>query len=136
MTHTRTRLLLAAAAAGLMLTAVGCSDQSEARREAMYINSYADASLGAGDGLGRALFTTEGQTRMAMFRTAESAFTIAEAKEAEGTYDEWYASFIRPGEPGYDGTTVADADKAEEPEVTADEPVDDGSFATVPVTNE
>ena len=137
-TARQTKMLGAAAAAGLILALTGCgSQQAEARRTAIYANAVADGSLGAGDNLGRALFTTEGQTRMAMFRTAESAFAIAEAKEADGTYDEWYASFIRPGEQRPDGTAVASAepDKAQ-PEPDDDSPVDDGTFATVPVDPE
>jgi len=138
-----TKILFAAAAAGLTLTSVGCSSQAEARREAMLNQSYAYAtpggSLGAGDGLGQALFTETGQTRMALFRTAESAFEVAEAKEAEGAYDAWYASFIKPGDPGYAAALAKakGADDDSDPAVPGeDEPVDTGTFAEVPVPTE
>jgi len=136
MTGQHTKLLFAAAASGLLLASVGCSNHAEARRQAIDTNAVADASLGAGDGLGRALFTEAGQTRMAMFRTAESAFEVAEAKEAQGTYDEWYASFIKPGDAGYE-SALAEAKGLQDPaEPTVpgdDEPTDTGAFATVPV---
>jgi len=137
MTTRSTKILLAAAASGLLLTAVGCSNTAEARRQAVYMNAIADGSLGAGDSLGRSLFTETGQTRMAMFRTAEAAFEVAEAKEAEGTYDQWYASFIKPGDDGYEAALAKAKGLEAEPEVPGDDqPIETETFVEVPVPTE
>lgn len=57
----------------------------------------ANPGLSAGDSLGLALFdaSQDDSTGLAMFRQADAAFAVAEAKEQEGTYDNWYASFER-----------------------------------------
>jgi len=108
--HKASRIAIAAtifAAAGL---AVGCSaDHRASEYGAMPVEAYAGTSLGAGDALGMQVFANDGEgaTRFAILRKVDDAIALAEAKEAAGEYDEWYASFIRPGDEREDGTAIA-----------------------------
>jgi hypothetical protein len=79
-------------------------------------------SLGSGDMLGMALFEDRqtGGSDLALFRQAQTAYQIAEAHEANGTYDAWYASL----EPVDADTAIAQ---------TEDEDKADDTFVTVPV---
>jgi hypothetical protein len=119
MTRKTTHLTLMAAVASLALLTVGCGSQQRSAdaSAAMPVEAYAGMSLAAGDGLGTQVFADDGAgaTRFAMLRQVDDAIALAEAKEAAGEYDAWYASFIRPGEEGHDGTAIAGV------EVPADE---------------
>lgn len=87
----------------------GCGSEKTAGLSYGTYDMTASASLAASDGLGAQLYATEADhtTRMAVFQVADEAFALAEAHEQAGTYDQWYASFIRPGETQPDGTAVA-----------------------------
>jgi len=108
-------------AAGTMLVAIaalnGCGQTNTTAKGVQFDQGQmlADAGLGAGDSLGSQVFyeTAGTQTTVAMFHEAEAAFAVAEAQEANGTYDEWYASFDRP--TADDGTAVAGADTEDQP---------------------
>ena len=132
---TVTRWMLASGFALALVAGAGCeSDQSTAsvtpnERPGPRYDMVADASLGAGDGLGGQLFSErEDQPSVAVFRVAENAIAVAEAKAADGTYDQWYAHFIRPGESD---TAIAEADEPSEQEAEG-EPGPD-TFVDVPV---
>jgi len=91
-------------------------------------SATAGHSLGSGDMLGMALFEDNqtGGSDLALFRQAETAYQIAEAHEANGTYDAWYASLERVDED----TAIAEADDQQQAE---DEDKADDTFVTVPV---
>lgn len=93
----------------------GCGKTSSTASIDLQGNSFlVDGSLGAGDSLGGQVFAEQsGTTSVALLRQAEDAFALADAQEAAGTYDQWYASFDRPNS---DGTAVASAPKAATPE--------------------
>jgi hypothetical protein len=105
---TRTAALAALALAVMLQTGCGSNHVADHLKYTQY-DMTASASLGASDALGAQLYATDADStvRMAIFRTAEDAFAIAEAHEKAGTYDQWYASFIRPGDERHDGTAVA-----------------------------
>jgi hypothetical protein len=112
-------------ATGTMLVAIaalnGCGQTNTTAQGVQFDGAqlFADSGLGAGDSLGSQVFyeTSGSPTTVAMFHQAEDAFAVAEAQEAAGTYDEWYASFDRPGVDDGTGTAVAGADsKDSEPE--------------------
>jgi len=85
---------MTALAVGL-LVAGGCNS-----RQGLADNAFdmtASTTLASSDGIGNQLFAprSAGIETAAIFREAESAIAIAEAHEADGTYDAWYASFDR-----------------------------------------
>jgi hypothetical protein len=129
--HTARTLTILALVTGVGLAA-GCgSTQSTADSQTPSLDAYvADGSLGAGDALGAQVFATDADAtvRMAILRDAERAFAIAEAQEANGTYDAWYASFERPSA---DGTAIAAAE-----EDASEDQLPDEASATVPVDPE
>lgn len=106
MLHDKTRktLLAAAIITGTVLVA-GCGSHEYADGE---FDMTGNPTLACSDGLGAQLFAPAdgGIATASVFRTAESAIAIAEAHEADGTYDAWYASFDRTIGP--DNTTVVD----------------------------
>lgn len=99
-----------AGALALSLLLGGCgSDKTASVKQFPTYDMTASASLAASDGLGAQLYATDADstTRMAVFQVAEEAFALADAHEKNGTYDQWYASFIRPGDTQHDGTAIA-----------------------------
>jgi len=108
---TRPAAIAALALTAALLTGCGSNQTADHLKYTQY-DMTATASLAAGDALGAQLYASDADStvRMAIFRTAEDAFAIAEAHEKAGTYDQWYASFIRPGEQREDGTAIAGVD--------------------------
>jgi len=92
-------LTLGAAAFVGLLTAAGCSTHQTAAHPgaAPPADAVADASLGAGDGLGTQVFAVpaNGGTSMAVLNEIDQAIQVAEAKLESGQYDQWFASFDR-----------------------------------------
>lgn len=118
MTHHRTtRIGLTAAVCFAAALMVGCSHrQADDLSAAAPVEAYAGMSLAAGDALGMQVFANDGEgaTRFAVLRQVDQAIALAEAKEAAGEYDEWYASFIRPGDhERHDGSAIAGVDPGE-----------------------
>lgn len=110
--NTTTKFALLAMAGGLLTILTGCG-QTPAERAFMMRQQMLAAeasatshelgagsslagghSLAAGDALGVALFepAADNSSRLAFFRNVDRAVAIAEAHEANGTYDNWYAS--------------------------------------------
>jgi len=134
---------LAAATLTLGLT-LGCSAENQtASLETEPVNAplavnvagEGGHALGAGDALGVATFEQADQSsRLALFRTADRAFAVAEAKAAAGEYDRWYAQATGgPVQPN--DTAVAEADDQGDTQADdADQPSD--VFVNVPIPEE
>ena len=90
--------------AGGLLFAGGCSNSYSTAE----FDMTANPTLACSDGIGAQLFAPAeaGSATAAIFREAEVAVAIAEAHEADGTYDAWYASFDRNVDEA--GSTVVD----------------------------
>jgi len=86
-------LALSTLAAGLLFVG-GCGGHNYSAAE---FDMTGNPTLACSDGIGAQLFAPReaGVATAAIFREAESAMAIAEAHEADGTYDEWFASFDR-----------------------------------------
>jgi hypothetical protein len=91
--------------AGGLLFAGGCGSNSYSTTE---FDMTSNPTLACSDGIGAQLFAPAeaGVATAAIFREAEVAVAIAEAHEADGTYDAWYASFDRNVDET--GSTVVD----------------------------
>lgn len=141
-------LIRSFAAATLTLgLALGCSAEKQTASldtqpigEPLAVNLAGEGghALGAGDALGVATFEQADDTsRLALFRTADKAFAVAEAKEAAGEYDAWFAAATGgPVQP--DGSAIAEADQSDDADEQAGEDSDDPSdvFVTVPIPEE
>jgi len=88
------KMLACAAAVATVLIAAGCGNHRYSDAE---FDMTANPTLASSDGIGTQLFAPReaGIATAAIFREAETAIAIAEAHEAEGTYEAWYASFDR-----------------------------------------
>ena len=114
-----TKFALTAALALTVASLTGCGKSSSTASLDLQSNTiFADSSLGAGDSLGGQVFSQHsGTTSVAVLHTAEDAFALAEAQEANGTYDAWYASFDRPTDDI--GTAVASGNEQSTPDAVA-----------------
>jgi hypothetical protein len=92
-TTTARKLLALATVIACIAAFAGCSQNTtNGLATSSQYDMVANGSLGAGDGIGRALFNQVEPNALAFFQEGDAAYAIAEAQLQNGTYDTWYAS--------------------------------------------